>query len=317
MILKTLRAHSLDLLRGFLPILVIVAFIEFALSRTTGRLSHLFQGGPAMSALYELGVLAVYGGNVIVLVCISLLAFAFIGSESLREKAYGLICFTMLPVALVLFAFSLPVSSVLVGLAVLFFFQGRGVGWYGILSASLLATSFITVSTSIYLGRFPVLQTLGESLVILVSLFLFMATRKMGRLNWWRWLISASIPVAILVVPHYSVSVMPWTLRQVTTFAVNFRFILPVELYAVALTLFLASILRVASRGGLLPHGLLLIFLGGLPQWNVYPLLLTTLGSLLVILSLSGWVPPPATVWQGFDTSSTSIGPLDSAVAKE
>lgn len=280
------NVRSINLLQSVLPVLVILAFMEFVSSRIVGRLAFMFAGNPVLIATYQLGVLGVYAASSLALASLVLFALAFLGSRHVFAKMYGVLCLVLAPVALLAFSYAYSVVILLVIMAPLhMLLYQQQVDRYAVLSVGLVSVSFLLVALTTFLGAFPVFRLLGEVSVVLASVSLFLSLRGHKRISWKLKAVSIVLPVVVLVVPHYASSSMPWLMRQVTTFSVNFQMVMPVEAYAVALALYLATIFRLSGNKRLTRYGLLLLLIGGLPQWNVYPLLLSFIGIITTVIS--------------------------------
>lgn len=282
-------ALSLDMLRGVLPILLILVLTEFILARIIGRLSFLYAGNPILIATYQLGVFGVYAVSIFTLISIVLFSFTLLGGSDLFGRAYGALCLALVPITLLAFSYAYPLVILAVALAPLHLLRFKQhIGWAGFTSVLFIVTSFLAISLNVFLGKYSVLRWVGESTVILASITLYISFRGFGPINWWRRALSIIIPLGMLVIPQHFITIMPWVIRQVATFSLNFQLVMPTEVYAAALALYLATVFRLSNRSSLTRYGLLLLLLGGLPQWNANLLLLTFFGLVLTVISFTG-----------------------------
>ena len=282
-----LGVPTLSLLRGLLPLLFAVALVEFITARIVGRLSFHFAGNPIVITLYETGVLMIRATTLLVFASLILVSLYMFKLGGLRFRASSALLLLLIPTSL-LAPYSAYILVLL--LAVIFPLIAARTSLLRLPRAKgvvvvLLSATFIAATASVVFGSQPELRTLAELVVIATSVSLYFAFRRSGRLGLSAKIACIALPIMLLVAPKYLISVMPWTIRLVASFSLGFLLILPLEVYAAALALYLSVVFRVRSR--IMKYGLLLLLLGGLPSWNVYPLLISALGFTLVIASFT------------------------------
>ena len=132
-------------------------------------------------------------------------------------------------------------------------------------------------------------------MILPASVSIYLLYRRVGGVSLGGKMLGVALPVLLLILPKspavltlsskYTLDVMPWVIRMVSAFSLGLLFLLPLEFYAAALALVLITVFRTLKRETLVAYGLMLIVAAGLPSWSIYPLLISTLGFLLLLLS--------------------------------
>jgi len=271
--MKSYLVPIFELEKTLFPLLVILSSLELITSRIVGRISYLHAGNEAINLTYQMGNFLNYLSAPLAILGLIITSIFFLRKKSILEKAIGFLSFAFLLSILTIYTYSYWISLLIVITLIptLFKIKDR----LKFLSLLLILMAFITGALHLYSGTFPFLRPLSESMTVLSSILLFFAFNK-KKLNYKKVTISMAIPLILLIFPHYFLSSMAWVIRLVSSFSLGFQLILPIEAYSLALFFYLLTLFNLPSK--ILSYSLLLLLLGGLPQWNTYPLMLTLLG---------------------------------------
>ena len=277
----------MDELRGFiLPVIIFFAGSELILARIIGRTSSLHAGNQLLVSTYQLGILSSYVATILVIVGIVLTAIKLVSSKAHMERLLAALLVLVVGIVLTAYTMAFWVGVGLVAIIpILLVSLPRSQNRSLIIGFALMATAFVASGITVYSGELIVLGFLAEVLTVVSAVTIFLAFRKRGKIGRLGLVLSVSIPVLVLVVPHHLISIMPWIIRLISTYSLGYQLVLPIEAYAVGLGLYLYTIFRL-KKGNLIRYGMLMVLFGGLAQWDTYTLLLTVLGISTIILSL-------------------------------
>lgn len=274
---------SRRVLNDLLPLIFIASFIELLSARIVGRLSFHFAGNPLIAALYEVGSIMVRVTTILAFLGFILVALMLLQLRRITSIPLSALLLATPVIALFFpgYIYQLLLFTVL-AMSLLIVLERERVG-IATLAAILIAFSFLLSLSAMLIGSYPLLRLASEVGVLITSAVLFFVYRREGGLSKAAKAIGVGVPLLVLIAPNYMIATMPWTIRLVAAFSLGFLMSLPLEVYALALALFLLTVLRVSDP--LTRYGLLLLLIGGLPQWSIYPLLLSSLGFILVASS--------------------------------
>jgi hypothetical protein len=294
-------APTRELLATLLHLLLVVAVVELLTARVIGRVSFLYAGNPLLVALYKLGVFGVDVATLTAFATLLAVSTLLIYQPSLASRLYGPPLIALIPAALLAIPYALPLAALLAALTPLLVLRhAPDTGKLHLAALLSLVAAFLSASTNTLYGLSPLLRPLAEGFALVGAVLLFAAFRRSLQLAWWK--LAVAIGLALLFLgAHYASGVAPWILRLVATFSLGFQLVLPIEAYTLALALYLLTIIGLPARWRLARYGLILLLLGGLPQWNIYPVYLSLLGLVLTTLSLTdlGAQPKPMGVEGG------------------
>ena len=277
-----LGVRSLNILNQLLPIICAVAVIELITARIMGRISFLFAGNDAVRALYEVGLFAIRVNTLLVFASLILLALTLM-HINVFTRIVSLSLIAIVPIALLLPYYTYPTALLLVLTSFLLLIKTTKMK--NILISTPISLAFILTLSNMLFINYSIMRLLAEISTIIASIMLFLHFNRQGSLSFSSKLISIVIPAVILVAPKYTIPVMPWTIRQVSSFSLGFLLYLPLEIYAASLALLLLTFFRVKQP--MIKYGIIMLFLGGLPHWDIYPLLLSLLGYYILSYGLA------------------------------
>ncbi|GBC75454.1 hypothetical protein HRbin06_00772 [archaeon HR06] len=271
--MKSYLVPILELEKTLFPLLVILSSLELVTSRIVGRISYLHTGNEAINLTYQIGNFLNYLSTPLAILGLIITSIFFLRKKNILEKALGFLSFIFLFSVLTLYTYSYWISLLIVItlIPILFKVKER----LKFLSYLLILMAFVTSAIHLYSGNFPFLRSLSESITVISSVLLFFAFNK-KKLNYKKVIISMAVPLMLLIFPHYFLSNMAWVIRLISSFSLGFQLVLPIEAYSIALFFYLLTLFNLPSK--ILSYSFLLILLGGLPQRNTYPLMLTLLG---------------------------------------
>ena len=278
-------ARLRSLIHDITPILLVITLVEVVTARIIGRLSFLFSKNPVIFYSYQVGVFAVRVVTLLSFIMLFLLAIGFMRMG--RNDKWLLSILGISIILLVIASLTLPyltyylalINAGLILLLTIGYVDGRRERILVILTIAPLVAGVLNI-----LYNLAIIRLVSEILMIAYAFSLFVLFMREGRLGIGATTVSVGIPVILLIAPKYSISYMPWIIRQVSAFSMGYLLTLPIEIYAVALALFLMTVFKIGDK--LVRSGLLFILLGGLPSWSIYPLLLYMMGLSMILYSL-------------------------------
>ncbi|MDJ0269680.1 MAG: hypothetical protein NXY59_03860 [Aigarchaeota archaeon] len=262
-----------------------MAVIELFTAHIMGRIPFLFAGNDVVRVLYKAGLFAIRVNTLLVFASLILLALT-LTHINIFTCSISLPLIAIVPIALFLPYYTYPTALLLVLTSFLLLIKmtKREAIMKDLSVFAPISLAFILTLSNMLFINHSIMRLLAEISTIIASIALFLRFNKQGSLSFSSKLISIGIPAIILIAPKYTIPVMPWTIRQVASFSLGFLPYLPLEIYAASLALLLLTFFRVKQP--MIKYGIMMLFLGDLPHWDIYPLL-SLLGYYLISYGLA------------------------------
>ena len=286
--------HLLKFFKHFTLVLTLLAVAELVSARIIGRLAFLMMQNPLIALLYNIGITLVWVVIVLVFTAFVWLAIIMLKKNDMLLLPILFLLLALIPVSLLTPSYTYLNTAALLLAVMLYVAKRHSEDKRFIITVSLLALVMLLGIADLLFNTPSFFRYVVEFSIIPASIAVFLFYRKSGEISLGGKLFSVALPLLVFVVPKtssaaalsskYTMGIMPWVIRMVSAFSLGFLFLLPLEVYAVVLALVLLTIFRIRRREPLAAYGLVLLIVAGLPSWSIYPLLISTLGFLLITL---------------------------------
>ena len=276
----------------FIQILTILALAELISARIIGRLAFLMMQNPVIALMYNIGVTLVWVVTIMTFIAFILLAINLMRLNDSLLIPVTVLLLAMIPIALFTPGYAYVTAAFLLLLVIIYTAKRNWESKGFTLTVLLIALVLLLGIVDLLTNAPPLFRYIVESSIIPASIAVYLFYRRMGRISLGGRVFSVALPLLVFIIPkssasvlistRYTMDIMPWVIRMVSAFSLGFLFLLPLEAYALALALVLLTIFRIRREAPLTACGLTLLITAGLPNWSIYPLLIATLGFLLI-----------------------------------